>query len=470
MEFFGVLVFFVFFIGMFAFFIRRARKVSRAWKKAADKLGLDCDTGWFNQNEIKGTYNERPLKITVNTRGGGKSQQSFTRLEVPVEGNLPEELELTNESFFNQIGQFFGRQDIEVGNREFDETVEVKGANPEEVRNFITPEITGMLTRLFRNHRWSQLTDDRLIMEQSGTVQDADVLIGRVEFLYKLLRLLEGNPTEAEQRSEQKLKDGLEAVKRGDMKKAREQFEESAQSDPHNVEALLQKGNTLYMEERYEESEDVFSRALEIDPDDREAREWLRKSLEQQGLSDEKIKRRIDQYTSEPDGEEPPPPSSNEKSTTTSPEKPGPPLNRDSSPESRQESTAVEQPSQSRGPDPATLAQSLLDPSIASHEASETFENNFKGESITWKGTIEKTEDLTFDNVFENTGSGTKVTTRLFESIEDSPLQQQCHAVACFPGTNPEEFETGETIQWTGTLYKFDGFLRNIFISQASPV
>jgi Flp pilus assembly protein TadD len=63
----------------------------------------------------------------------------------------------------------------------------------------------------------------------------------------------------------------------GDLDAARSNLERALRLEPENVKIIVNLGALSYRQGRHREAEGFFRAALEFDPEDRIAKEWLKK-------------------------------------------------------------------------------------------------------------------------------------------------------------------------------------------------
>jgi hypothetical protein len=117
----------LFFVGVIAmlYFSRRAHE--KAWRELAESTGLTYESGGFLGSPlVTGTYRGHQLTLDTFTRGTGKSRQTYTRMVLFVNNQTNAYLALYQESVFSKVGKFFGMQDVQVGDEDFDRRFIIK--------------------------------------------------------------------------------------------------------------------------------------------------------------------------------------------------------------------------------------------------------------------------------------------------------------------------------------------------------
>lgn len=97
-------------------------------------------------------------------------------------------MRLSRETFSNNIGKFFGTQDIEIGEQEFDKLVLVQGNEPDEIIRFLTPRRRKLIGAALRSYANLIIDENNLVLEVGGSVNKFEDLS---KPLWDLLELAE---------------------------------------------------------------------------------------------------------------------------------------------------------------------------------------------------------------------------------------------------------------------------------------
>ena len=161
-------------VGVVAYSSKQRGEARQAWTVAARSLGLVAVPGGaFSNPGIRGTLHGFRVSVDVVTRGGGKSRQTFTRYRV-LYPPLHLGLRLTKEvAVFTSLSKVFGGQDIEVGEKKFDDQVLVKGKDDERVRAFLTPTRQATIRRFLTHHQRAVVEDGHATFETRGLETNA---------------------------------------------------------------------------------------------------------------------------------------------------------------------------------------------------------------------------------------------------------------------------------------------------------
>ena len=110
----------------------------RAWSELAARTGLTFESGSFwGMPTVTGTYRDHALTLDTFRRGSGKSSTTYTRIVLFVNNQANLYLALYEETIFSKIGKFFGTQDIQFGDDEFDRRFMIKGQPEEDVMRLL---------------------------------------------------------------------------------------------------------------------------------------------------------------------------------------------------------------------------------------------------------------------------------------------------------------------------------------------
>ena len=132
------------------------------------------------------------------TRGAGKSRQTYTRIVLFVNNQTSAYLALYQESVFSKIGKFFGMQDVQVGDEDFDRRFIIK-SRPE---NYVVGLLmTGDLRQKLLEARSVNIELDgrELHFEQIGFLTKQDYLRSVFDLLSDVAGAIErvgGGPAE----------------------------------------------------------------------------------------------------------------------------------------------------------------------------------------------------------------------------------------------------------------------------------
>ena len=128
-----IVVMLIFGVGISCYSLQSRR---RAWSELAARTGLTFESGSFwGTPTVTGTY--RGLTLDTFTRSSGKSSTTYTRIVLFVNNQANLYLAMYEETIFSKIGKFFGTQDIQIGDDEFDRRFMIKGQPEEDVTRLL---------------------------------------------------------------------------------------------------------------------------------------------------------------------------------------------------------------------------------------------------------------------------------------------------------------------------------------------
>lgn len=116
---------------------------------------------------------------------GAENQTFYTQLTFTFYHNSSFRCEISPQGFLQEIGKFFGMQDIEVGYRPFDDQFIVKSDDIETVRNFLNATVQQELLKLKRlrhnNHIYLSVNSSRLLIQKLSLLNRLEDLIAFYE-------------------------------------------------------------------------------------------------------------------------------------------------------------------------------------------------------------------------------------------------------------------------------------------------
>lgn len=90
---------------------------------------------------IEGTVAGTPLRVYTYSTGSGKSRTSWVAIEATVLNPQGLSFRLTREGLGSAIAKAFGAQDVETGDRVFDERYRIKASDPAFLKAALLPEL-----------------------------------------------------------------------------------------------------------------------------------------------------------------------------------------------------------------------------------------------------------------------------------------------------------------------------------------
>ncbi|MCE2402455.1 DUF3137 domain-containing protein [Candidatus Poribacteria bacterium] len=108
------------------------------WSQIATDIGGEyVDGGFWGKDVLLYKHGEWQILLdtyTVTTSTGTTTTSTtYTRMRAPFINKDSLYFKIYRQGFFSSIGKFFGMQDIEIGDRFFDDQFVIKGNNPEKI-------------------------------------------------------------------------------------------------------------------------------------------------------------------------------------------------------------------------------------------------------------------------------------------------------------------------------------------------
>ena len=112
----------------------------------------------------------------------GDTYHTYTQMKIRL-FDLPKGLRICSETLLRKVSKTLGAQDIKTGDQELDERAVIKGADPEEVRLYLTAKRCSALKRYLKELDPIEVREDGLYLERKGMIKE----IGELERLYSLM-------------------------------------------------------------------------------------------------------------------------------------------------------------------------------------------------------------------------------------------------------------------------------------------
>ncbi len=168
----------VFLAGVTLWQRQKTKRITRLWKTLADelKLGHFPVRGWFTPGRISGEYEHCRVEITIVAKSSGDSSTNFTQVRTRFTPALGLGLRLNHENFITQIQTKFGVQDIQTGDKIFDDTFLIKGSDEVEVVRFLNAKVRRAILSHSGSPGFFMLDDREILWEKMGIVEDLSLL------------------------------------------------------------------------------------------------------------------------------------------------------------------------------------------------------------------------------------------------------------------------------------------------------
>ncbi len=421
-------------VGVVAYSSKQRGEARQAWTVAARSLGLVAVPGGaFSNPGIRGTLHGFRVSVDVVTRGGGKSRQTFTRYRV-LYPPLHLGLRLTKEvAVFTSLSKVFGGQDIEVGEKKFDDQVLVKGKDDERVRAFLTPTRQATIRRFLAHHQRAVVEDGHATFETRGLETNAIKLQSGLRAIHQFAMDLQG-----------------EGVER----------DEAPGTAPELTEAATAAGAPVPI-------------ALETREDKRRRRETERR---------ERIARRLENAASAHGNDDSPrsaddvPTSGDADALTGEPQAVAvPPDTPPTEPTVAREPEPARETEPDPEPEPVTppdvsiqtrICTRLFGDDLRIPDVKALFEENYGGTEVHWTGRLKNARHMYSDTVFGD-APGTRAEIVIASVSAGMFGARDVVAIVHLPESAEETLrsQVGNDVSFSGHLTSLDPFMREIYVA-----
>jgi hypothetical protein len=163
------------------------------WRQLSEDINARYVGGWSGA-KVQATHGEWTVTLDSYVVPVGKAMMPFTRMRAPYVNPEGFRFTIYRRSIFSGAGTWLGMQDIEIGDREFDDAFVIKGTHEGRVRAlFASPRVRELISAQPRLHLtvkddegWfgADFPDgvDELLFAVPGVIRDID----RLKQLYEL--------------------------------------------------------------------------------------------------------------------------------------------------------------------------------------------------------------------------------------------------------------------------------------------
>ena len=119
------------------------------WAQIANDIGGEFKEGGFwDRGEISYRHGEWEIKLDTYTDDNEDSYTTYTRMRAPFVNKDKFYFGIYRTGFFSKAGKFFGMQDIEIGDKFFDDKFIIKSKNISKVKRLLAgDEIKTLIER-----------------------------------------------------------------------------------------------------------------------------------------------------------------------------------------------------------------------------------------------------------------------------------------------------------------------------------
>lgn len=176
----------------------RTRERDENWREVAREFNLQFFAGsWNSGPAIAGTFNG--FFISVDTQG--TNEDRVTRYTVRYPGSGGEGVGLTKQSpiHFSFVKLLTGKNDIEIGDREFDAKVLIDARDPVAAARYLSPMRRQAVMRVLYHQpfRSPRITDTSIVVDTLGIESEATNLRDTVSVLLEAARTMSA-PTDVD--------------------------------------------------------------------------------------------------------------------------------------------------------------------------------------------------------------------------------------------------------------------------------
>lgn len=403
-----VVIFFVI-IAMVVIKSVQSEKTKSSWSKAAQQMGLRFNPGGFLERPtITGFKSEHQIEVSMFSKRSGKHTRIYTRFRVYYPYAFGMGLHIYQEGFFTQIAKFFGGQDMQVGDRVFDEIMRIQGneGDRELILSLLDAPCRQKILKLMGKYPGLKINDHNIKWEARGRIQDSYRLKSIVyDFLDLSLSLQGDEMTEVDD----------------EEKPVQEQGQALGPYTPQLEGILPESPKVVPPFPPPPPLPDAEERVVLEDPDVPEEHVVPEASTFQEAsvhpdVADEGI---------------------------------GPAT-----------SEVIE------GPDAAAVCDHLFADQGLSHNPEAIFSEHYAGKPIQWSGVLQSASAYSFDFTFGDK-AGVKGKLIIHETEKGLYGEKKIAAEVAFP---PEQLDalkgnTGQTIVFQGELMKVDTFTRTLYVT-----
>lgn len=376
------------------------------WSTAAQRLGLQYTHSDLQSSPtISGT--RRGLSVHISTFAKSEDfNRQYTRYRIDFQESLGLGLRLTLDNPLASVSRKLGSQDIETGDEDFDETVIVKGRDPERVRRFLTYSRRTQAERFLTLYSSATIDDSGIECEERNVARSPD----------RIVQTIQRMTTIAEQFSRYDEEGSDYAAIIG---------------DPDDAEL---EGHTLILPERTEPWPISLDEMLQV--------EGITAGVEEQAHSffDD----------SEPTNVHTLPESDQTDLDAHIPE----------------ELVSAEQPhSHDDGTDIRSVVQTLYAQGHTTSQTTEQFESEFKNKKVAWSGKLTNVRSYRFDLVFGDV-PGTRAEFEVGDAPDSAAAGRAVKAVVRFPADVEDELraQVDNRVTFQGILISCDAFMKTLFL------
>ncbi len=238
----------------------QVKATRKMWTAVGDDLGLRLETrGWGGNDRLSGEIDGIDVLVWVYTRGGGKSQSTYTgyRASHPPSGPPVTFRRQGALSFFRRIT---GGRDVAVGDPTFDDEIIVDTDNEEQIASFLTPTRRAAILSTMSAWRGAVITNSSIEVSLNGRTRREQTLRSTIRRMVDTALVL-ADPAELDRSLEQRVD--------GDLAAGVAALHEMNDAAP-NVFTEMLEAEALVGAGQHEDAEAILAKVADRLPDDTE--------------------------------------------------------------------------------------------------------------------------------------------------------------------------------------------------------
>ncbi len=150
-------------------FIQKGKEKQAMWREAAERLGLGYFPGDLGAiGKISGSKGGHMVDIETYSRTHNNTTSTYTRYKVRYHNPIHTDFRIVRQNALHKTEAFYGLQDIEVGDRAFDDRVLIRGKHPDRIIKFLTPERRRAIVELIESYMDVEITNTIMELNKSG--------------------------------------------------------------------------------------------------------------------------------------------------------------------------------------------------------------------------------------------------------------------------------------------------------------
>jgi hypothetical protein len=108
------------------------------WRQLCAEIGAQyVDGGFWKGNKVQGAHGPWTITLDTYTVSNGKTSTTYTRMRAPFVDSEGFRFTVYRKGIFSEIGKWFGMQDIEIGDANFDQDFILKSNQEPKLRELL---------------------------------------------------------------------------------------------------------------------------------------------------------------------------------------------------------------------------------------------------------------------------------------------------------------------------------------------